>query len=161
MNNKAMSFFGRAACLMLATLMGVMLMRTVTAGASAYHASRRALDTSYSSRTLVDYATAKALGGNERGRVYVGDIDGLPCLTIEEEYEGELYITQIYCQDGMLKELFALADSGMGPSEGMDIVPCRAFEPVQAAPNLIYLAFDVDGEDSFGYVSVIGREGER
>lgn len=159
MNNKALSFFGRAACLMLATLMGVMLMRTVTAGASAYHASRRALETSYSSRTLVDYATAKALGGNEKGRVYVGNIEGLPCLTIEEEYEGELYITQIYCLDGMLKELFCLADSGMGPTEGMDIVPCRAFEPSQVSPDLIYLSFDVDGEESFGYVSVIGEEG--
>lgn len=161
MKNKAMSFFGRAACLMLATLMGVMLMRTVTAGASAYHASRRALDTSYTSRTLVDYATAKALGGNEKGRVYVSDFEGLPSLTIEEEYEGELYITQIYCLDGMLKELFCLSGSGIGPGEGMDIVPCRSFEPAQVSPDLIYLAFDVDGEDSFGYVSVIGQEGGR
>lgn len=161
MKNKTMAFLGQAACLVMAALMGVMLLNAVTSGATAYRSSQQALESGYAARTLVDYVTAKALGANTAGSVYVGDFDGIPCLYIEEEHWGDRYITAIYCYEDQLTELFALADSGLSPADGISVIPCAWFEPLQATPNLIYLHFNVAGADSFGYISTLGEGAAR
>lgn len=161
-NKAALHCLCQAACLLTVALMGVMLLYAVTSGASAYHSSQQALHSGYTARTLVDYASAKAQSANSAGMVYAGEFGGLPCLYITEELEGDLYMTAIYCHEGSLKELFCQMDSGLAPSDGISILDCDGFSAIQASPGLIHLSFEVAGQESFGYISVLegGQDNE-
>ena len=66
--------------MLMAMFMAAGLLRAVSAGSAAYSASRQALDTVYTTRTLMDYISARVRGGNARGMVYPGELDGLPDL---------------------------------------------------------------------------------
>ena len=55
-------------------------------------------------------ASESAFGG-----VRIDDISGMPCLTLENMYDGETYLTRIYVYEGELREWFA--------EEGLEFLP--------------------------------------
>ncbi|MEA4919670.1 MAG: DUF4860 domain-containing protein [Clostridiaceae bacterium] len=157
-NRSLLPFFSTLICILSVTMMGAAIIDAVSSGASAYESSSDAVCAQYTARTLVSYVSAKIQGTNAAGNIYISDFDGVSALFLEEEIEGEYYITAIYCQDGFLKELFAQKDSGLSPSDGMEIISCQSFVPLQISPELIHLSFESGGEKSSGYVSVLTVE---
>lgn len=157
-NRTLLPFFSTLIAILSITLIGAAVIDAVASGASAYEASSDAVYTQYTARTLVSYVTAKVQSANMNGSIYISDFDGIQALLIDEEIEGEYYTTAIYCQDGFLKELFAQKDSGLSPSDGMAIISCQNFVPLQVEPELIHLSFESGGQKSSGYIAVLPGE---
>lgn len=155
MKSKTISLISQAACMLMAMLMAAGLLRAVSAGSAAYSASRQALDTVYTTRTLMDYISARVRGGNARGMVYPGELDGLPCLCIDEELEGDVYTTYIYCQDGSLKELFCQKGLDLTPDDGTELLNCDQLAVSSAAPGLLSVTVTSSGTTETGYVHIL------
>ena len=155
MKSKTISLLSQAACMLMAMLMAAGLLRAVSAGSAAYRASQEALDTVYTTRTLMDYISARVRGGNARGMVYPGELGGLPCLCIDEELEGEIYTTYIYCQEGSLKELFCQKGLGLTPDDGTEMLDCDELAVSAAAPGLLAVSVTSGGTTETGYVHIL------
>ena len=135
--------------LLLSLAGGVLMLRLLISGAYAYGESQQALSDRYFKSVTVDYVSAKALSP---GDVWAGDFQGLPALFIDEEIDGTLYRTAVYCHDGYLKELFAAADSGLSPESGLELTPCGSFEACESMPGLRRIDFEYGGLSAFGYI---------
>ncbi len=103
----------------------------------------------------MDYISARVRGGNARGMVYPGELDGLPCLCIDEELEGDVYTTYIYCQDGSLKELFCQKGLDLTPDDGTELLNCDQLAVSSAAPGLLSVTVTSSGTTETGYVHIL------
>lgn len=145
-------------CLIVLTGTVVVMTTAISSGAEGYSASTLAIEKQYTARTLLSYLSAKAQGANTAGAVYVSDFEGIPCLNIEEVYDGDTYVTFVYAYEGHIRELFCMADSGLMPEDGMDVLKCDDFTPTQVSDSLIHLSITCEGNEAFGYISVLAEE---
>lgn len=76
-------------------------------------------------RVAVSYVREVVRQNNRSGAVEIGELEGEPCLRLSSQ---EGYVTYIYLQDDMLKELYAAEDATVSRRDGQEIVPLAAFE---------------------------------
>ena len=72
-------------------------------GAQVYQRLVQRGEDSFRLRTASQYVTTRV---RQAENVTVADFDGCEALCIQEEIDGKVYVTRIYCYDGFLRELF-------------------------------------------------------
>lgn len=79
-------------------------------GADAYKGLTERDRTNYDGRTAAQYLTTRVRQADALEGIRLESFAGLDALVVSEDIEGELYETRIYCYDGYIRELFAVAE---------------------------------------------------
>lgn len=106
----ALLLFGVFAACVLAVLL---------TGASAYRRLVQRDQAAYERRTCVQYIATRVRQADQYNGIWVEDFEGVPALALDQ---GDGYLTQVYCYDGWLMELYAAADAGLAPEDGDQIL---------------------------------------
>ena len=131
----ALLLFGVFAACVLAVLL---------TGASAYRRLVQRDQTAYERRTCAQYIATRVRQSDSLDGVSVSRLGDVPALSLAH---GDGYLTQVYCYNGCLMELYAAEDAGLAPEDG---------EPIMDAEDL-----ELSLEDILLTVSVTGPDGAR
>ena len=93
--------------LVLFGVFAVCILSVLLTSADAYRRLAERDEQSYDHRVATQYLATRVRQGDEAGRVFVETFDGVDALVLQEEIEGEVYETRVYCYDGYLRELFS------------------------------------------------------
>ena len=107
-----------AACILSVLLTGADVYRRLTARDQA----------AYDRRTCAQYVATKVRQAQAGGMVRVDDFDGVDAISFAEDIEGEIYITQVYCWDGWLRESFTFEGADFFPEDGEKIIEAQAMD---------------------------------
>lgn len=121
-------------------------MFTVLIGGKVYENIRGRMEESYTGSVALSYVANKVRQGDVDGAIDVREIDGVSVLELKQEINEEIYVTQIYYYDGYIRELFTDTQSGLGLSDGLEIIECDG------------LMFDM--EDNLLKVETTGEDGK-
>jgi hypothetical protein len=112
--------------LLLFAVFGVCILSVLLTGADAYRRLRERDQSSYSRRTAAQYIATKVRQADGMGKVYAASFDGVrgegDTLFLEEEIDGTVYCTRIYCHEGYIRELFAEVQGEFSPEDGEKIL---------------------------------------
>lgn len=97
---------------------------TVLTGGKVYENISARMEDNYTGSVALQYIANKVRQGDEADAVRVLDMEGTQVLELAQEIEGYPYISWIYYYDGSIRELFTSADSGLGLSDGIEIMEC-------------------------------------
>lgn len=98
---------------------------TVLTGGKVYENISARMEDNYTGSVALQYIANKVRQGDEADAVRVLDMEGTQVLELAQEIEGYEYISWIYYYDGSIRELFTSADSGLGLSDGIEIMECE------------------------------------
>ena len=127
-------FFLFASCMFFVLLSGAKLYKNVSG----------VMEEQFSVNTCVNYVTAKVRHYDEQNSVSLGQIGGEEALLLEEEINGETYLTYLYCYGGNLMELFCSADMEMNPEDGQVIMPMDKLD-FSMEKGLLSFSCEADG----------------
>ncbi len=144
--------------LLLFAVFAVGVLSVLTTGAGVYRRLVERDDSAYTGRTAERYLSAKVRQAPAGGAVSLEELDGCQALTIREELAGEVYLTQIYCHDGHLRELFHMEGSGLGAGDGEIILPMAALEGDEENGLLRVRVTGTDGEERELFFALAGGE---
>ena len=138
-------------------IFAICIIATLSLGISSYQKIVSRDDVTYRERTCAHYIFTKLEQAENLDRVYLDEMDGSQALVIEEEIDGDVYATKIYCYDGWLMECFSIPDSGVEADAGEKLVPAKS---ISASITDKLISIDVETPDgdivSVNY-SVYGR----
>lgn len=114
---------------------------------------------SYNASTQSAYISQKIHAHDAGGKVYIGEIQDIPTLVMEQDFDGIPFITCIYEYEGKLRELFTAKEGGMlDPIAGMVLFDTTTFLPSYAAYGLLSIYIETpDGNKATNYISIISR----
>ena len=115
----------------LSVLMVLML------GAGVYKNMTEISRESQDERTALSFIWTKVKNGDEAGKVYVGEFDGMPALCFDSEYGGADYRTVIYHYDGWVYELFSEIGYDFIPEDGVKIFAIDSLSFAEAEYGMI------------------------
>ena len=141
-------FFLFASCMFFVLLSGAKLYKNVSG----------VMEEQFSVNTCVSYVTAKARHYDMQDSVSVGQIGEVEALLLEEEINGERYLTYLYCHDDNLMELFCSADMEMNPEDGQVIMPLDELN-FAMEKGLLTFSCEVNGESADSAVYLQSGEG--
>jgi len=121
--------FETAAVLILLAVFIMSAFAVLALGVGVYQNLSAASAQGQDERLSLSYVWTKIKMGEESGRVYVGDFQGLPALYIDEELDGRVYRTAIYHHEGWIYELFYESGYDFSPRDGNPVVKNAAFLP--------------------------------
>ncbi|MBT9777554.1 DUF4860 domain-containing protein [Clostridium sp. MCC353] len=101
---------------------------TVLIGGKVYENITARMEENYTGSTALNYVANKVRQGDTYGGVRVKEVDGTSVLELSQEINGETYVTMIYYMDGSIRELFTDTQSGLGLSDGLEIIDCDGLE---------------------------------
>ena len=82
---------------------------------------------SYDQRTIIQYISTRVRQADQAGAIFVRTAETGDRLVLQEEIDGLLFETTIYCYDGYLCELFCVNGYDPGPGFGEKILPAERF----------------------------------
>ena len=94
------TFLVYAMALLLFASLGATVYRTVTSGMQQHQIQR----------TAESYLREKIRQNDRADAIQIGEVEGQQALQITEQIKGKKYVTYIYADEGMLKELFISAE---------------------------------------------------
>ena len=121
-NKTATMKIGTAAALMVFCIFAMSALAVLMLGVSAYVNMTDISREEYDERVCLSYIWTKVKNGDEAGKVYIGDFQGLPALCIDEIYEGATYHTMIYHHEGRVHELFFEDGLEFSPEDGVPVI---------------------------------------
>lgn len=121
-------------------------MLLVLLGAQAYRSGVEQTARHGQERVLQAFVRNAVRADDARGAISVGEMDGLPVLTITSELGGERYVKYIYCYEGTLRELFTAEEYGFAPEDGETICRASAFRPAMQDGLIVAEMADEDGK---------------
>ena len=101
------------------TAFAVCALVVLLSGAQVYQRLVQRGEDSFRLRTASQYVTPRV---RQAENVTVADFDGCEALCIQEEIDGKVYVTRIYCYDGFLRELFCAQSAELSPEDGEKIM---------------------------------------
>lgn len=101
---------------------------TVLAGSKVYENISRRMDQTYTGSVALQYVANKVRQGDSADAVTVKEFEDQPVLEVKQTIEDAEYITWIYYYEGSIRELFTYEDSGLGLSDGLEILECDGLE---------------------------------
>ena len=119
------SVSGLAALLLLGIFAAGILV-VLLSGASAYRRITQRDLLSYDTRTCTQYISTKVRQAPSPTSISLSAFGDGDALFIQESIEGAPYLTQIYCYQGWLMELFTADTGGFEPGDGEQIMPLQS-----------------------------------
>ncbi len=116
------------AALLLFGVFAVCILFVLLTGAGSYQRLVERDQSAYSRRTAAQYITTRIRQSDGAGRVTVGEFGGADALILTEKIDGVEFCTRIYCHDGVLRELFTLAEEEFEPRDGEELLPVQYLE---------------------------------
>lgn len=113
---------------LLITVFVIFSMLMIMLGIRAYHSTEVRSGANSSYRLLSSYVRSKIRAEDGFAEVRTENIDGIDMLTLGEDYDGEKYVTRIYCSDGKLREWFSREENPFEPAAGDEICAAQGFE---------------------------------
>lgn len=129
---------------------GLCVLLVLLSGAKVYRQLINRGETGFNQRTAAQYVTMRV---RQAESVSVADFEGCEALVIPEMVDGEVYLTQVYCYDGYLCELFCAENAALSPGDGEKILPADTLE---AAIEGELLTVEIDGR--MLYLHLPGKE---
>lgn len=121
-------------------------MLVIVIGADAYTASLDRMDAAFDSRTTLSYIANKIHQNDVSGGISLGEIEGVPALVMEQDYDGRMFTTYIYHYEGILMELMLGPESEAGPESGQALIPVHSLLMEEADDGLIrFTCTDAEG----------------
>lgn len=123
---------GTVAPLALFAVITVCIVAVLLTGANTYKSFTDRDSASYDHRTVSRYLTARMRQSDAEGAYFVGDFTSTApqsegdTFFFCETFGDETYHTRIYCHDGYLCELFALAGEPFEPEDGEKIIKAQS-----------------------------------
>lgn len=109
-------------------------------GIRVYQSTTNDLEDTYSIRTAFAYVAEKIRQNDNAGRVALGTLEDQPALILEEEADGQTYLTYIYYDNTSLYELNINATSQPSRSLGERILDVRDFSFSTRSDGLLELS---------------------
>lgn len=130
--------------------------------ASVYQKTSAAADSHYELRTSLNYVAEKIRQSDTSDAVSTGTFDGRECLIIRQDYGSLSYVTYIYEDNGILRELFLQDGVTASAGDGTAILPVRAFHVTEPEEGFFEITCTAaDGTPGFSCVSVRSQKGGR
>lgn len=128
--------------------------------ANIYSSTTKAAESGFETRTVLSYVTEKIHQSDRSQAVSIGKFDGRDSLIIEQGFDGnETYITYIYEDDGVLRELFIQDGVDASAGSGREIMTVRDFSMEQLSDNLFkFVCTSEKGETVSTVVAVISEK---
>lgn len=104
--------------LVVFTVFAVCLLLVLLSGTEVYKNLHRQGTAQYAQRVTAQYLTTRV---RQSQAVRVEDFCGYQSLTMEEEIEGDVYLTRVYCYDGAIRELYSEETAPVAPEDGASI----------------------------------------
>lgn len=98
---------------------------TVLIGSRVYENINVRSDKNYTGNTAISYIANKVRQGDRADMVEVKEIEGTQVLEMKQMVGDSEYVTWIYWLDGSIRELFTDTTSGLGLSDGLEILECE------------------------------------
>lgn len=155
-NKKSIS---NLAALLVFCVFAVTVLAVLLGGAGAYRRLTQRDQRGYDSRTCVQYLATKVRQASAPEAVILSSFGTGDALVLMEEIEGEAYCTRIYCHDGWLMELFAVAEGDFAPEDGEKILKAKSMELECKGKMLSVEIVDGNGMKAEQFLSLRGREG--
>ena len=108
--------------LMVFCVFAVCILSVVLAGANVYERLVEKGQYRYEQRTAAQYITTRLRQADLSESVRIEDFEGKSALVLQEEIEGELYETYIYCYKGYIRELFITIGGKFVPEDGEKVL---------------------------------------
>ena len=128
---------GSVAALLLFCIFAVSAFAVLLFGADIYDSVDAMNRDSREERMCLSYVWTKIKNSDEAGRVYMGEIGGVPALCIEEDLSGRVFLTLIYHYNGSVRELFFEAGYEYPPGSGAEIMKCGPLDFAELENGLI------------------------
>ena len=97
-------------------------------------------------RLLGAYVRSMIRSGDVMDMVRIEDHDGVEALAMYDEWDGDEYVTWLYCYDGNLYEQYTSRDDEFEPEAGTAICGAMAFVPEYDGRLLTVRTMDDRGE---------------
>lgn len=108
----------------------------VLLGARVYKGTVERLGEHNAERIAPSYVRSMIRADDEDGGITIGEEAGVTVVTLQNEYDEELYLTRVYCYEGSLRELFSSAEREFDPADGEIVCACDEIT-AQKAPGLL------------------------
>lgn len=147
--------------LVLFAVFALCILAVLLTGAGAYGRLVERQQAAYTERTVPQYIATKVRQADKAGAVRIGEFGGVESLEFTNDYDGEEYITRIYCYDGYLRELFAAAGGNFKPEDGEKIIAAEQVDFSMTEGCLRIGIISVDGEFTEQILTLRSVEGGR
>ncbi|MCR5735890.1 MAG: DUF4860 domain-containing protein [Lachnospiraceae bacterium] len=132
-------------CSMFIVLFGAKIYKRVVADS----------DVNFSARTTQAYITEKVRSHDHDGGIEVIYDDGGPVLKLNESYDGTVYCTYLYEDDGYIKEITSSEEYDPAYHMGQKILAVKSFDVDMISPSLLkFYITDTFDEDYVFYSAV-------
>ena len=132
--------------LVLFGVFAVCILSVLLTSADAYRRLAERDEKSYDQRVAAQYLATRVRQGDETGKIFVETFDGVDALVLQEEIDGEVYETRVYCYDGYLRELFAGKGEEFYVGDGEQILRAESMSLVQENRVIMAEITDPDGQ---------------
>ncbi len=116
------------AALAIFLIFAVGILAVLLGGSRVYRRIIQRDQQSYNSRTATAYLATRIRQAPSPDSISILSFDGKSALAITETIEGDTYATLVYCYDGWLMELFAVAGGDFSPEDGEQILPAQGLD---------------------------------
>ena len=144
--------------LVLFGVFAVCILAVLLTSADAYRRLAERDEQSYDHRVATQYLATRVRQGDEAGRVFVETFDGVDALVLQEEIDGEVYETRVYCYEGYLRELFAGEGEAFAAGDGEQIL--KAESMALSLENQVITAEITDSDGQVQTMTLYLRSGE-
>lgn len=128
--------------------------------ANIYSNTTKASESGFGTRTVLAYITEKIHQSDEEQAVSLGSFGGRDALVIEQQFDSDLtYITYIYEDTGVLRELFIQEGVEAYSENGREIMPVRDFSMKELSDGLFQFTCISDDGDTRSTVVAVKSEG--
>lgn len=128
--------------------------------ANIYSGTTNAAESGFGSRTVLSYLTEKIHQNDDNQAVSVGSFAGRESLVIEQAYDnGQTYVTYIYEDNGILRELFIQKGVDASAASGREIMPIHDFTMEQLTDSRF--RFSCTSEEGETITSVVSVRSEK
>lgn len=127
-------------------------------GAQAYRATVARRQAHNQERIIPAVIRGAVRAESAADAVSVEELDGVCCLTVRSEEDGQTYLRRVYVWNGNLCELFTSAGRTFAPDGGETLCPAQAMQAEISGNLLTARVTGADGKKTEVCVSLCGEE---
>ena len=146
------------AALTVFTLFAACALCVLLSGAGVFRRLVARGQESYALRTCTQYISTRVRQCENGARLRVEPFGETQALVLEEDVDGEVYVTVVYCHDGWLRELFFARNGSFSPQDGEKLIQMEQLRFACSNEELTVSLTDQFGVQRDLFFSLTGRE---